>query len=413
MKHFLIILILLTAISTTTSAQHKCKTDILVQRNTAEYPFIKEERQRINAFTERWIANPINQNSRTVVTIPVVVHVVWNSSIENISDAQIRSQIDVLNEDFRKLNSNHSSTPAAFQAIAADTEIEFCLAAFDPAGNPTSGITRKQTSINEIGETEDYYDPVKGTPPWDNKKYMNIWVCGLSYYLYGYAYPPGSAFPNEADGVVIAPHYFGRIGTAANSAPAHLGRTTTHEVGHYLNLSHVWGDGNGGCNQDDFVNDTPLQDVETYGCQTFPLLDNCSSSGNGINFNNYLDYTDDACMTMFTTGQKMRMLATLNGPRASLLTASACSVTSVRNILSETNAFSASPNPTNDELYIELSNQIKPGLTFQLTDLLGNVLQEFELFQDKRIAVSDLPNGIYLLNCKEYPMSVEKVIVSK
>lgn len=413
MKHLFILLFISTSFSLSLSAQEKCKTDIILQKNIAEYPEIEAERQRINEFTERWIADPSNHFNRTVVTIPVVVHVIWNTPIENISDAQIQSQMTVLNDDFRKLNSNFSTTPAAFQNIAADTEIEFCLAAFDPAGNPTNGITRKQTSINEIGETEDYYDPIKGSPPWDNKKYLNIWVCGLSYYLYGYAYPPGTAVPNEADGVVIAPHYFGTIGSAASSAPAHLGRTTTHEIGHYFNLSHVWGDGNGGCNQDDHVNDTPLQDVETYGCETFPLLDNCTNSGNGVNFHNYLDYTDDGCMTMFTTGQKMRMLAALNGPRAGLLASTACGVVSVKDLPSERIAFTVFPNPASDVLHIELADRVKSGLTLQLTDLLGNRHLEFDLYEGKPISVSDLPNGIYLLSCKAYPMSVEKLVVAR
>ena len=304
----------------------KCQTSEKRASRIAQNPKIAVAMNQINQHTEDWIAT--QQESvqiRAVETVPVVVHVVWLNSSENISEAQIMSQIDVLNEDFRKLNSNASTTPAAFAAIAADVEIEFCLAKIDPNGNPTNGITRTQTTINEIGETEFFYSTTGGGhDPWDNTKYINIWICNQEAGSLGFATPPGTADPPESDGVVIPSVYFGTIGTAANSAPNHLGRTATHEIGHYFNLEHIWGPGNGGCNEDDFVSDTPNQDVESGGCPTFPFTDNCTSSGSGINFQNYLDYSDDDCMTMFTEGQKMRMLAALNGPRASLLNSNVC-----------------------------------------------------------------------------------------
>ena len=156
----------------------------------------------------------------------------------------------------------------------------------------------------------DYFDPNNGgKAPWDNTKYLNVWIGNLtSIGLLGFATPPGTA--GNDDGTVISHDAWGTMGTVVS--PNHLGRTATHEIGHYLNLEHVWGL-NGGCNDDDMVTDTPNQDTESGGCPTFPLLDNCTTSGDGVMFMNYMDYSDDACLVMFTAGQKARMLAALNG----------------------------------------------------------------------------------------------------
>jgi hypothetical protein len=255
--------------------------------------------------------------ARTGITIiPVVVHVVHNLSIpeQNISEAQIRSQIDVLNRDFRKQNPDIASLPTAFQSLAADSRIEFVLATTDPNGNPTNGITR--TTTTATGFIDD--DRVKsvatgGANPWASDRYLNIWVCSLNDGLLGYAQFPGGS--SATDGVVITHTGFGTIGTAA--MPFNLGRTTTHEIGHWLNLRHIWGDDGDGCNGSDFVNDTPNQAGPNTGRPSFPHV-TCSNGPNGDLFMNYMDYTDDAGMFMFTTGQVVRMQAVLDNERASL-----------------------------------------------------------------------------------------------
>jgi hypothetical protein len=255
--------------------------------------------------------------ARTGITvIPVVVHIVYNSSRpeQNISEAQIRSQIDVLNRDFRKTNSDISLIPAPFQSLAADARIEFVLANTDPNGNPTNGITRTVTTATGF----DADDKVKsaatgGVDAWPTDRYLNIWVCQLVGGLLGYAQFPGG--PAATDGVVITHTGFGTTGTAA--APFNLGRTATHEIGHWLNLRHIWGDDGNGCNGSDFVADTPNQAGPNTGRPTFPHI-TCNNGPNGDLFINYMDYSDDIAMFMFTTEQVVRMQATLDNERSSL-----------------------------------------------------------------------------------------------
>jgi hypothetical protein len=257
----------------------------------------------------------VRRTARTgVCVIPVVVHVVAKTAAQNISDAQVNSQIQVLNRDFRMTNTDIGAVPAAFQPLAADARIEFALATTDPDGNPTTGILRVSTTADDF--TDD--DRVKsastgGSDAWPADRYLNIWVCQLTPWL-GYAQFPGA--PAATDGVVVLHSAFGTTGTAA--APFDLGRTTTHEVGHWLNLRHIWGDVIG-CTGNDLVADTPVQSGPNFGCPSFPSV-TCSNGPNGDLFMNYMDYTDDACMVMFTAGQVARMDACLDGDRPGICT---------------------------------------------------------------------------------------------
>jgi hypothetical protein len=252
--------------------------------------------------------------------IPVVVHVVYKTAAQNISDAQIKSQIDVLNADFRKKNADVSTVPAAFAPLAADSRIQFELAKTDPSGNPTTGITRTATTVSAFSDD----DAVKasgtgGADPWPADKYLNIWVCQLGGGLLGYAQFPGG--PAATDGVVILHSAFGTTGTAA--APFNLGRTTTHEIGHWLNLRHIWGDDGTGCAGSDFVADTPNQGGGNVGVPVFPHV-SCGNGPNGDMFMNYMDYVDDIAMVMFSAGQVTRMQAALDGLRSSIGTSIPC-----------------------------------------------------------------------------------------
>ena len=231
--------------------------------------------------------------------IPVVVHVVWNVANQNVSDAQIQSQIDVLNRDFRKRNPDVSTVPAVFQGLIADMEVEFALATRDPSGNPTTGITRNQTSATSFSDDDKVKSQsTSGADAWPADHYLNLWVCPLGGGLLGYAQFPGG--PAATDGVVINYTAFGSTGTAA--APFNLGRTATHEVGHWLNLLHIWGDDGTGCSGSDQVSDTPNQGGPNYGAPTFPHV-SCSNGPNGDLFMDYMDYVDDRVMVMFTQGQ--------------------------------------------------------------------------------------------------------------
>jgi hypothetical protein len=246
-----------------------------------------------------------------ITTIPVVVHIVYNSASENISTAQVKSQISVLNKDYRAKNPDKSKVPPVWKGLVADTGIQFALATKDPNGQPTQGITRTKTTRTSFGTD----DGVKSTAagginPWPTDHYLNIWVCTLAGGLLGYAQFPGG--PQKTDGVVILNTAFGTQGSA--TAPFNLGRTATHEIGHWLNLRHIWGDTED-CSGSDFVADTPNAQGPNYGKPTFPHV-SCNNGPNGDMFVNYMDYVDDDSMLMFTTQQVARMTAALDGPRA-------------------------------------------------------------------------------------------------
>ncbi len=280
-------------------------------------PSTAQRMQVIERETNQWISSNSANKVAAVVTIPVVVHVVYNTATQNISDAQVNSQMNILNADFRKLNSDISLLPSVFAGLAADCEIQFCLAQRDPSGNATTGIVRKSTTTTSFSSNDNIKRNANGgSDAWPAGTYLNIWVGNLSGGLLGYAQFPGGTA--STDGVVILHSAFGNTGTAA--APFNKGRTATHEVGHWLNLRHIWGDASCGNDQ---VTDTPTQQTSNFGCPSFPKV-TCSNGPNGDLHMNYMDYTDDACMYMFTTGQKTRMLASLNTTRASLLTSQGC-----------------------------------------------------------------------------------------
>jgi hypothetical protein len=246
-------------------------------------------------------------------TIPVVVHVVYKTPAENISVTQIRSQIRALNRDFSATNPDRTLVPPCWQGLVTDARVRFVLATKDPRGLATNGITRTKTTKASFGDDDTVKSPATGgVRPWQTKKYLNIWVCTLSGGLLGYAQFPGG--PTPTDGVVILNTAFGTTGTAA--APFNKGRSATHEIGHYLNLRHIWGDTED-CSGTDFVADTPNAAGPNYGTPSFPHV-TCSNGPNGDMFMNYMDYVDDRAMYMYTSQQVLRMVATLNGPRSGL-----------------------------------------------------------------------------------------------
>lgn len=298
----------------------RCGTMEYLEWQQQQDPDLESRMEQSEKSLQEWIKN--NQHvlnaKDLLVTIPVVVHVVYKTASQNIPDEQILSQIDVLNEDYRRLNSDTTNTPIVFQGVAGDVEIEFCMATTDPDGNPTDGITRTETTVNSFSTNNAIkYTSQGGKDAWPTGDYLNMWVGNLGGGLLGYA-----QFPNSGsaltDGVVILYSSFGY--NSPGGYPYNLGRTATHEVGHWLNLRHIWGDDGGSCAGTDLVNDTPNQGSEYYGCPSFPQT-SCSSSDM---FMNYMDYTNDACMNIFTEGQKTRTHAAVNYYRADLLTSIGC-----------------------------------------------------------------------------------------
>lgn len=333
MRQLLLTLSLLTALAA--RAQDRC--------GTVEYDKLRQLRnpnlESIDQF-ENWMSRQLlpkrsaqerlNQTQATY-TIPVVVHVIHNGEPvgtgTNISDAQIISQISVLNEDFRRLNTDATNTPAQFQSVAGTMDVEFVLAQQDPEGLATTGIVRVPGTKASWLQADDYQ--LKALSYWRSDRYLNIWVCNLidPKGIIGYAQFPVSPLPgleessNDAttDGVVLHYDVTGSVddGPFALDPKFNKGRTGTHEVGHFFGLRHIWGDVNN-CNGTDYVSDTPPQSGPTNNCPGHPQV---VCGGNKM-FQNYLDYTDDACMNLFTAQQVARMDVVINNSprRASLLT---------------------------------------------------------------------------------------------
>lgn len=279
-------------------------------------PNFRQAQANLEGVTSRRMALGDNAFLRVTgpLTINVVVHVVYNAAIENISTNQINSQIAVLNNDFNAKNSDKSKTPSVWAGLIGNANIEFVLAKTDPFGKPTSGITRTQTSRISFGTNDSVKRALEGKEPWLTDRYLNIWVCNLTAGLLGYAQFPGG--PVDTDGVVISYQAFGTEGTA--TPPFNLGRTATHEVGHYLNLRHIWGDTED-CSGTDMVKDTPNAAGPNQGKPIFPHI-SCKNGPHGDMFMNYMDYVDDDAMFMFTIEQVARMHATLADVRSSLIT---------------------------------------------------------------------------------------------
>lgn len=251
-----------------------------------------------------------------IIRIPVVVHVLYSKDEFNISDEKIASQLAVLNQDFRKQNADHRNTPAEFAPLAADAGIEFYLATRDPRGRPTSGITRTFTTVNgwdghdlqrtlPVEALKLYFTDKGGHDAWPTDQYLNIWVAEMTdrhgkVGLPGHARPPGTN--PRIDGIVIDPRVFG---TLPPLTEAHrLGRTATHEVGHWLNLLHIFGT-TADCHSVDSVADTPPAHTAYTGNPSYPQY----SCGQSSLFMNFMDYVNDESMYMFTRGQRERMRA--------------------------------------------------------------------------------------------------------
>ena len=291
----------------------------ITQRSCASYevlleqlktdPARKQRMDEIELFTQRMIRSE-RVNRAGTVEIPVVVHVIYSNNAQNISDRQIQSQIDVLNEDYSASNRDIRNTPSLFhQVTSSGFGIHFSLAQ----------TTRVKTTVNSFNTTDNVKSTQRGGDDViDPEHKLNIWACNLGQSLLGYAQFPGG--PAETDGVVILYSAFGsrsKYPGGTYISKYDLGRTATHEVGHWLNLRHIWGDDGSSCSGSDLVEDTPNQASLNFGCPTFPHV-SCDNSGDMSM--NYMDYTDDACMYMFSKGQQSRALAVFvpGGPRAAL-----------------------------------------------------------------------------------------------
>lgn len=441
--------IILCFLFTSLSAQiHKCGASFLEHSLEASYPGIQE---LINKTYEHALEN--GSITRDVYTIPVVVHVLYNNDNQNLSDEIILSQIDVLNEDFRRLNADKDQTREIFEPVAADAEIEFMLADMDPDGNATTGITRTETDKESFVDLDlasllaaliecgvDITNPeitdeqlecifaslggfdldvmkdsaTGGIEPWNTEKYLNIWVCNLAVnltgedmpFLLGFAYPPVGA-PNwpagtippdiEAkDGVVVHYQAFGRNNpfNGPLSGLSDRGRTATHEVGHYLGLRHIWGDGD--CTEDDGLEDTPdagensqPTTADIPACETLHEKDSCLEDMLPDMIENYMDYSVESCQNMFTTQQAGLMRAMLEGPRSELLDWAFSSVDNTTSIFTK-----IAPNPFASTINIDLERNAR----LEMMNLQGKTFISQSLHNGSNtVNTSSLSPGIYFV----------------
>lgn len=369
------------------------------------------------------LAKSNHLKSNDTYVIPVVVHIVYNPAnpAENIADSVVHNQIDVLNRDYQRLNADSVNLRDTFDFIAGKANIKFRLATIDPDGNPTTGITRTETTYSTFMNYTEFMqgdmssvERVKATAdggidPWDQTHYLNIWVCNMAIEfggqsipaLLGYSTPP-TGLPNWPagstgglnDGTVIQYQAFGGeylspIEVSGQIIPVN-GRTTVHEVGHYLGLRHIWGDGD--CTQQDGIDDTPNADAESSGC---PIQNTCTDNIQGRDLpdmiENYMDYSNEDCQNTFTNGQVNLMRGVLENQRYDLVHGNPAAV-AIQSFTS-----SVYPNPTNDILVVSIDNTQFSSI--KIVGMNGKIVRSLSpTGKYVQLDVSQLDQGVYFLH---------------
>ena len=388
------------------TAQRECATQQYIQslslNNSESANDIKEAENFAQRRTTQDLRSTIRLATDYIVRIPVVVHILYNDASQNVSDAQVKSQIEALNRDFRRLNPDTVNTPTAFKSIAVDVQIEFVLATADPNGKATTGIVRKTSNV-KYWQMDDKikYTAQGGDDAWDSRYYLNIWV-GYTRSLLGYSSVVGA--PADKDGIVINNTAFGTLGMTGDF---NKGRTAVHEVGHWLGLKHIWGDALCG---DDGIYDTPTQSGYTSSCPTGIKTSSCSNNAGGDMYMNYMDFTTDACLNLFTKGQKEHMRSQFdNGaPRYSLLVSKGLSSPwieeaplpeTISPALTAPVAFKIYPNPASGELTLDFQYDASwIGKELRIFNVNGITIQTVKVTSNtQKISLSSFNSGLYFV----------------
>lgn len=402
---------------------HRCGTTHAIEYQELKTPGYKAAINETFDSAKLWSRNHATEKSTELYTIPVVVHVVYNNAAQNLADSVILDQIRVLNEDYGRLNADTVNMRSDFEPVKGNPRIKFVLAAVDPDGVPTTGITRTMTSTSTFGSIAamfgDFTDLEKvkstadgGHDPWNQAKYLNIWVCNMAVVfggteypaLLGYAtppvglpnWPPGSDL-GLGDGVVIQYQAFGSNNPNvldAGSGPLEvLGRTSSHEVGHYLGLRHIWGDG--GCTEEDGIDDTPnASDQSQFDCDD--TKNTCSDLIAGVDLpdmiENYMDYSAETCQNSWTQGQVGLMHGVLENERWELVHENPAAS------IQENPSFAMSvyPNPTSDD--ITVAHNFSGSVQLNLIDITGKIVLN-KSFQSNQVHLNldQLNAGVYQL----------------
>jgi len=383
--------------------QRDCRSFDYRQQQLNADASLAEKVEAVEQFTHMQLHRPsvtitgegTKETVPAVITIPVVVHIIYNISSQNISDAQVQSQLDVLNADYGKHNADTSLIPSYYTGLASDCGFRFVLAGVDTNGHSTTGVVRKQTNAVSFSLNDDVkFSARGGDDAWDRDRYLNVWVCNLSGNVLGYSSLVGG--PQTTDGVVIKYTAFGTKGTALS--PYNRGRTATHEIGHWLNLIHVWGDSPCG---DDQVGDTPPQQQATYGDPSGIVI-SCNNAPYGNLYMNYMDFTDDIGMHLFTNGQRarMRVLFVDGGFRHALLASPAAVVSTPAQASGAGVTLTASvmgvyPNPTMNTTTVKLT---ETGGVLGVYNLMGARVMAVRVTQASvQLDLSGLAGGIYFV----------------
>lgn len=389
--------LILIVICNQITAQQVCSSFDYQQKELLANPAFNIKVSEIEEFIKHNTtanASPSLQRSHLpLITIPVVIHILYNNDDENVPDVFITNQLAMLNQCFRRLNADSVNTPGRFQGLAADCDIEFKLAVSDPQRRPTTGVIRKYTSIKRWeGDDKVKFASKGGSDAWNTGQYLNIWICNLKYVL-GYASFPGGAA--EKDGIVM------------NYSAFKWQKTIVHEAGHWMGLRHVWGDSDCG---DDLVHDTPKQMTSTYGCPSGIRI-TCNNGPDGDMYMNYMDVTDGGCTNLFTEGQKMRMRSLFDegGVRSSLLSSHALLPPSNNEIplpepedKPKQRLVNIYPNPAIAEITLDLPvNQNWVGSTLQVSSVQGITLLNVKVTSHiMKVNVSSLKPGVYFITGK-------------
>lgn len=372
------ILALTVSINAFSQQSERCGHTRYMAEMEQKHPGYGEYRKQLDEEIARIAREGVQREDGELYRIPVVFHVVYRNDEQNVTDEKLFEQIDILNRDYGRLNEDTVNTRQEFLPVAASTGIEFYLAQWDPEGNPTNGITRTETSTNSfwLSMTNMKSTADGGKDAWDVNQYLNIWVCNMAIpilntpFILGFATPPNGA-PNwpdgsgaeqpQYDGVVLHYEVVGSIDNPDQTfASISKGRTATHEVGHYLGLRHIWGDGD--CTEDDGLDDTPeAAEAQQQTCDY--TTNTCTDATNDLpdQIENYMDYTDENCMNMFTLQQATAMRYVVENFRGGLLLSNSDS----RNHLSRLHAY---PNPVEDMLHIRYEMNLQQKLSVYSTD---------------------------------------------
>lgn len=442
MKNKLFLPIIICAIFSTSTLfaqqERKCAANDVMEKQIAQNPSFAANQIAIEKQTQEYVASKRQNNINgkkpdnpggggggnppppppppstfSEVTIPVVVHILYNTSDQNIAAARIAEQIKILNDDFANTNSDNTSyIPSEYSlAVSQGTGIKFCLVQ----------TIRKSTSVTAFNTNDAMkYTSSGGSDAVDPTKFLNIWVCNMSGGILGYAQFPGGN--SATDGIVIQYDAFGNT-----TGPYNMGRTATHEVGHYFNLRHIWGDRRCG---NDYVDDTPLHDAANYGCPGQGATSNCKGPVVEM-WMNYMDYTYDKCMYMFSKDQALRMQATLStgGPRIGMVQATPCSTpvvigssrTSDVSILETTNRegteFKVFPSVSSGRIFLQTYTEVSGISELNIFNVTGALVNKRRLSLAEGVSqlalnLNDLSNGVYFVQLqKGSNKQIQKIII--